>query len=184
MIHHNHILDKIPYTAEFYAADVAAIAPAAIARHGELEWRYATLASEIHGHVGIYNLIGVKMGLHAREMLGAKAGEMHVVSYGASTPPVSCFNDGLQVSTEATIGHGLIEVLHPFTPYAEAEFSTRSQRLRLRLKENCADVIHRTIDEAIAKHGKEKEYWSKMRQMALRYWLEWDRDEIFDIVHH
>lgn len=184
MIHHNHILTKIPISEEFYAADVAAIAATTIARHGETEWRYATLASELHGHVGIYALMGVKMGLYARELMSAEAGSLRVVSYAASTPPVSCFNDGLQVATEATLGHGLIEVLHPFTPVAEAEFHTRSQRLRMRLKNDCNEIIHRTITSATKAHGKDKEYWDEIRQMTLRYWSEWSRKEIFDVICH
>lgn len=184
MIHHNHILKKLPITEEFYATDVTAIAATTIARHGEAEWRYATLTAELHGHVGIYALLGVKMGLYARELMGAEAGSLHVVTYAASTPPVSCFNDGLQVATEATLGHGLIEVLHPYTPTVEAEFHTHSQRLRMRLKNDYDKIIRHAIADSLLRNGQAKEYWSEMRQIALRYWLEWNRKEIFDITHH
>lgn len=41
-----------------------------IAEHGEEEWRACVLTSEIHRHLGIYSLVGAKMGLRAREVFG------------------------------------------------------------------------------------------------------------------
>ena len=103
MLHHNHIIKHLPLNAEYYNDDIAPIAPIAIERRGEQEWRYAVLSLELHGHVGIYSLLGVKMGLYARELLGAEAGAMRVVSYAGSTPPISCFNDGLQVDMDQAL---------------------------------------------------------------------------------
>ena len=182
MHHHNHIFDDSALLKACYKEDIAAITQSTIKRHGALEWRCALLASELHGHVGIYSLLGVKMGLHARELLNAEAGELYVVSYAGSTPPVSCFNDGLQVSTEATIGHGLIEVLHPFAPHAEAEFSTHSSHLRLRLKSERRAFIEQEIRSAIAHYGKEAAYWDYVRELAISCWAEWSRGEIFEVI--
>jgi pyrimidine-specific ribonucleoside hydrolase len=182
MLHHNHIIKHLPLNAEYYNDDIAPIAPIAIERHGEQEWRYAVLSLELHGHVGIYSLLGVKMGLYARELLGAEAGSMHVVSYAGSTPPISCFNDGLQVATEATLGHGLIEVIHPFSPRIEAEFSTHNNTLRLRLKKEYIQLLLQNVAELKARYGLEKEYWDEVRQLALRYWVEWKRKDIFERI--
>lgn len=182
MLHHNHIIKHLPLTTEYYNDDIAPIALMAIDRHGENEWRYAVLTSELHGHVGIYSLLGVKMGLYARELLGVEAGTMHVVSYAGSTPPISCFNDGLQVATEATLGHGLIEVVHPFSPRIEAEFSTHNNSLRLRLKRDYAQILTHEIAELKALYGLGKEYWEDVRILALRYWVEWKRKDIFERI--
>lgn len=182
MLHHNHIIKHLPLSAEYYNDDIAPIAPIAIQQHGEQEWHYAVLSSELHGHVGIYSLLGVKMGLYARELMGVEAGAMHVVSYAGSTPPISCFNDGLQVATEATLGHGLIEVIHPFSPRVEAEFSTHSNSLRLRLKSEYMQLLQQNVAELKARYGLEKEYWDEVRQLALRYWVEWKRKDIFERI--
>lgn len=181
-MHHHHILtDTI--SSEICNADISAIASQTIARYGEKEWRYVLLTSELHGHVGIYALLGVKMGLFARELLGTEAGSLRVVSYAGSTPPISCMNDGLQVSTEATIGHGLIEVLHPFSPHAEAEFSTRQSAIRLRLKGEQQAMIDSRIESLIALYGKSEGYWCGVRQFALECWTEWNRKDIFELCH-
>lgn len=182
MLQHNHIIKHLPLSAEYYNDDIAPIAPIAIERHGEQEWRYAVLSLELHGHVGIYSLLGVKMGLYARELLGVEAGALRVISYAGSTPPISCFNDGLQVATEATLGHGLIEVVHPFSPRVEAEFSTHNSTLRLRLKSEYEQLLQHEIEELKALYGLGKEYWDDVRLLALRFWVEWRRKDIFERV--
>ena len=97
------------------AADPAieAMAERTIARWGKEEWRAVILTNEIHGHIGIYSTIGAKMGIYALELLSRlcnKAEELKVLSFAGSRPPISCFNDGLQISTGATLGHGAIEI--------------------------------------------------------------------------
>lgn len=181
-MHHHHILNDT-LSAEPCNTDIAAIASQTIARYGEKEWRYALLTSELHGHIGIYALLGVKMGLFARELLGAEAGSLHVVSYAGSKPPVSCLNDGLQVATEATLGHGLIEVIHPFTPCAEAEFSTRQSTIRLRLKNEQKEMIEDKVQSLTALYGRSDGYWHNVRQFALECWSEWNRKDIFELYH-
>lgn len=181
-MHHHHILNDT-LSAEPCKADIAAIASQTIARYGEKEWRYALLTSELHGHVGIYALLGVKMGLFARELLGAEAGSLRVVSYAGSVPPVSCLNDGLQVATEATLGHGLIEVVHPFSPHVEAEFSTRQSMVRLRLKSEPQAMIENRLESLTSLYGKSDEYWNSVRRFALEYWSEWNRKDIFELCH-
>ena len=97
------------------AADPAieAMAERTIARWGKEEWRAVILTNEIHGHIGIYSTIGAKMGIYALELLSRlcnKAEELKVLSFAGSRPPVSCFHDGLQISTGATLGHGSIKI--------------------------------------------------------------------------
>ena len=101
------VLKSFLFPTDFYADDVADMVGNCVQRHGEEEWRAVTLTNEIHGHLGIYSTLGAKMGLLARELFreeGVK--EMSVLSFAGSVPPVSCLNDGLQVSTGASMGHG------------------------------------------------------------------------------
>lgn len=55
-----------PVGGALYAADVVPIIDSAVARHGLSEWRAGVLTNELHGHLGIYATIGVKMGIRAR----------------------------------------------------------------------------------------------------------------------
>ena len=45
-----------------------------------------------------------------------------IISFAGNTPPISCMNDGLQVSTGATIGHGLITIEATAEAYPGAIF--------------------------------------------------------------
>ena len=178
----NRVFYDFPSCGQTYAADVRAIMPLAVDRHGASEWRAAVLTNEMHGHLGIYATIGVKMGMRAREWFGIGVDDMEVVSCAGLTPPISCMNDGLQVSTGASLGHGLIRTAEVDTPRPEALFTFKGRTLRLRLKEEYA----RRIAED-CRHGAEQcgglneEYWQYVRALALKYWLDFDRHEIFSV---
>lgn len=182
-MHHNHIFKHNHIDPALYSADIAAIAFPTIERYGIEEWHKAVLTCQMHSHVGVYAILGVKMGLYAREQMEAEIGTMRITSYAGTTPPVSCLNDGLQVSTGSTLGHGLIEVADSATsPQAEALFTTPQHTLHLRLREERAGIISHELDLAKARHGDRKEYWDEVRRIAIRYWAEWSRNEIFEIV--
>jgi len=92
-------------------------------------------------------------------------------------------NDGMQVSTGGTIGHGLITVSPdpPFQP--KADFTFKAKSVCLRLKEKYWYTIRSDIRTGIELYGLNTEdYWKHVRKLALNYWLEWDRMEIFDIA--
>ncbi len=117
------VFSGFPLHEENYTADVQEIMKEVIAKYGEEEWRLVVLTSELHGHLGVYAIIGAKMGLFARETLNAGHDELVIISHAGSKPPVSCMNDGLQVSTGATLGHGLISVTGIGIASPAAEFT-------------------------------------------------------------
>ncbi len=82
-----------------------------ISIHGLEEWKAAILTNEMHRHLGAYSLVGVKMGILARELLKADLDELNVVAYTGSNPPESCLIDGLQIATGASLGRGTIQNL-------------------------------------------------------------------------
>ena len=96
-----------------------------IKKYGMDEWNSGVLANELHRHLGVFAIIGVKMGIRAREYFNTGVDEFSVRSFAGSIPPVSCFNDGLQVSTGATPGHGLLTVINdqPASPSARIHIS-------------------------------------------------------------
>lgn len=171
-----------PTSRDCYAQDVRPIMGQAITLYGPSEWRAAVLTNELHGHLGIYATIGVKMGIRAREYFNIGVDDIEVTTYAGHCPPISCMNDGLQVGTGATVGHGLIRVAECGAPRPEALFRFKNKTLRLRLKPEYADRIRRDVRRGIELHGNlTEDYWQYIRQLALQYWIEFDRHEIFEV---
>ena len=153
-----------------------------IAKHGMEEWKASVITNEFHGHLGIYSIIGVKMGIRAREYFNVEKDILKVLSYAGYITPFSCLNDGLQVSTGATLGMNLISVADNRKPESSAEFTYKNETIRIKLKPEYAEKIAADIAEGIIKFGlMDDGYWKLVRQASLKYWLEWDRNKIFDI---
>ncbi len=171
-----------PTGRDVYAADVRPLIDSAIRRHGRSEWRAAVLTNELHGHIGIYALVGVKMGLRAREYFNIGVDDIEVTSRAGLRPPVSCMNDGLQVGTGGTVGHGLIRVADTPQPQPEATFRFKDRVVRLKLKPEYAERIRREVGRGVALYGVGSEtYWQYIRALALRYWIDFDRHEMFEV---
>lgn len=162
--------------------DILSIRQDTIDRFGIPEWEKCVLTNLIHGHLGIYSLIGVKMGLRAQELLGAEGPVVAVRSFAGSIPPVSCLNDGLQISTGSTLGRGLITLAPEAAARPEAEFSFAGKTIRLGLKAAYAQQIETDIQAAKARFGQTPAYWQAVREAAIRYWNTWDRGLIFDLL--
>lgn len=171
-----------PAQHDLYAADVVPIIDSAIVLHGPSEWRAGVLTNELHGHLGIYAIVGVKMGIRAREYFNIGVDDIRVETFAGHNPPISCMNDGLQVGTGATVGHGLIAVAETDRPHPEARFSFKGKTVRLSLKPEYARRIRDDVRKGIELYGDLTEpYWQYVRGLALRYWLDFDRYEIFDM---
>ena len=95
---------QFPYHKDAYRFDIATIADSAQKMYGQEEWKMCALTNEFHQHVGIYSIIGAKMGIYAREYFDVPLDKMVVRSNAGLSPPLSCMNDGLQISTGATMG--------------------------------------------------------------------------------
>lgn len=179
----NQVLKQIPTDTSLYLPDIQKYVAEIISRYGKEEWQAAVLANEMHRHLGVVATIGVKMGIRAREYFGAGLDELYVVSHAGLNPPVSCMNDGLQVSTGATLGHGLIEADSTGFPKPEAIFIYMGQKLKITLKEEYRRKMLSELREATLLYGLNSDtYWEYVRQLAIKYWLLWDRNEIFELV--
>jgi pyrimidine-specific ribonucleoside hydrolase len=162
-----------------FRADVAAVAGTILDRHGAEEWKAAVLTSELHRHLGIYSLVGVKMGIRARELLDAGLDDLEVESHAGLDPPLSCLTDGLQVATGASLGRGTIRVLEG-EKAASVVFVKDGRRLRLTLRPETVDGIRREIQEAVRRFGPlTPAYFDEIRRLSIQYWLELDRRESF-----
>lgn len=171
-----------PTGHSLYDKEVQPIIDSALLLHGESEWRAGVLTNELHGHLGIYATVGVKMGIRAREYFNIGVDDIMVVSYAGHKPPVSCMNDGLQVAAGSTLDHGLIRVADTDHPRPAADFSFKGKTIRLSLKPRYAERIARDVRHGILTYGFETEpYWQYIRQLALRYWLRFDRHDLFEM---
>jgi len=177
------VLSEFPVNREYYTYDVRQIMDSAISRHGTVEWKAVVMTDEFHGHLGVFSIVGAKMGIKAREIFNVGPDELEVVSFAGSMPPYSCLNDGIQVSTGATLGMGTIKLADDSITRPEAIFSHDDESVMITLKPEYLKQVNQDIREGIVKFGLMDEgYWKLIRSNALDYWLNWDRNEIFTIT--
>jgi formylmethanofuran dehydrogenase subunit E len=183
--HEDHglvVFEDFPDADRLIRSDIRPYMHQIIEKHGHEEWKYCVLTSEIHQHLGIYSLVGVKMGLRAREFFDVGVDALQVTSYAGARPPISCLNDGIQVSTGATLGHGTIHIAGDPDTRPEAEFTRNGRTVRIRLKPEYLQRIKADVSRGIEEHGNQTEaYFHYIRQLAIKYWLELDRKEIFEL---
>lgn len=174
------VLNVFPTDPSLFRDDVSPYVKEVIQRYGLEEWKACLLTNEFHRHLGTYSIIGAKMGVRAREILEAPFDTLQVVSYAGSSPPLSCMNDGLQVSTGASLGRGTIKIAEG-APKPEAVFLYGSQKLTLKIKKEIVDKIKADIKAAIKDFGGlNPEYFAHFRKLSIDSWLDLDRGEIFD----
>jgi pyrimidine-specific ribonucleoside hydrolase len=178
----NQVIKMFPSDPMFYSADVEPFVSEIIMKYGPDEWTSAVITNELHRHLGVFSIIGVKMGIRAREFFDTGVDEFSTVSFAGSSPPLSCINDGLQVSTGSTPGHGLWTVINDTPSLPSAEFRYMNHRIRLTLKPKIAEKIVAELKEINFVYGLDSNiYWELVRKNSLKYWRDLDRHEIFEI---
>ena len=174
------VLSSFPMDSSLFRDDVAGHVENIIRLYGEEEWKACLLTHELHRHLGINSLVGAKMGVRARELLEAPFDSLSVISKAGLKPPLSCMNDGLQVSTGASLGRGTIRV-DESQPKHQAVFIYGDSRLVLTLKSAYRDRIKSDIKAALERFGGlGPAYFAHIRELSIRYWEEFDRQEIFE----
>jgi pyrimidine-specific ribonucleoside hydrolase len=177
----NQVIREMPDDPSFYFADVEPGVSQIIKKYGKDEWTSGVIANELHRHLGTYAIIGVKMGIRAREYFNTGVDEFSAVSFAGSMPPLSCMNDGIQVSTGATPGHGLLTVRND-EPRPSVEFTYMNRTIRLTLKPEIAEKINSELKEINFVYGLDSNiYWELVRKNTIKYWLNLDRHEMFVI---
>jgi len=176
------IFNEIPTSGYMLRSDVNDYVEKIIKAHGYQEFKIAAITSEIHSHLGLYSIIGAKLGLRIMEYLHVGLDEVMITSYAGSNPPISCFNDGVQVGTGATIGYGTIMIAKVDKPYPKVLVEYNNRKIEFSLKQEVIDNIRKEIKELISTHGLESElYWTELRKISLDYWLNTNRHDAFEI---
>ncbi len=176
------VIKSIPADTSFYMTDLQPFVSEIRNKYGEDEWTSGIIANELHRHLGVFAILGVKMGIRAREYFSTGVDEMTVTTHAGSIPPLSCMNDGIQVSTGATPGHGLLTVDNEAPFFPAADFTHKGNIIRISLKKELADRVSSELKEINFIYGLDSDiYWELVRKNSIKYWLQFDRHEIFDI---
>lgn len=180
-VNQNQVIN-FSWRKEDYFPDIQPIMDETIKKYGKAEWVAEAMANELHRHLGVFAIVGTKMGIRAKEYFNAGIDEMKILSYAGNIPPFSCMNDGLQVSTGATVGHGLISVSPDTVVRPVADFTYMGRTIRLTLKPEFGKKIASEVKELNKIHGLSSDiYWELIRKLAVKYWASFDRREIFTI---
>jgi pyrimidine-specific ribonucleoside hydrolase len=178
----NIVFNRFPIQHEMFNYDIRPIIDSAIARYGYDEWKANVMTDEFHGHLGVFSIVGAKMGIKARDLFGVGSDMLDATTFAGNKPPYSCLNDGIQVSTGATLGMGTIHLATNKKTQPMAIFTYKDRSVRITLKKEYLEQVDADIKEGIMKFGlMDDGYWKLIRHNALKYWLEWDRNKIFDI---
>lgn len=94
-------------------------------------------AAAFHGHLGPYLVLGLRMGILAKNILGdpLMTAEIHT----KKTPPHSCILDGVQFSSGCTLGKGNITAKEDDHLYGI--FSSSSRTVHITIKEDILATI-------------------------------------------
>jgi len=180
------VLKRFPLEPDFYCPQAAALLRGGIVeKFGREEWAAVVMAHELHQHVGIYTVLGAKMGVRARELLDAPTRAVHVIVETGLDPPASCTVDGIQASLASTLAQKLIEVPPDVSdPRVAATFEYRGRSIRLSLRPEYAKKVKNIIQTAIETHGNlTPAYFHEIEDRSFDVWAEFDRREVFLVEH-
>lgn len=178
----NRVFIDFPVQANLYQPAYAELMDSTLSKFGAAEWKAICLTNEIHGHTGIYSIIGAKMGIRAMEYFNIGINNLKITSFAGNKPPLSCFNDGLQISTGSTIGQGLITISDSVSNVPGAVLEFNGRKVHISVKPEIAAQIKKDIEYGVENYGLENpEYWLYIEKLAMKYWAGMDRHEILVI---
>jgi len=181
-VERNQVIRVIPTDPDFYFDDVKPYVNEIIDLYGIDEWTSGVLANELHRHLGVFAIIGVKMGIRAREYFNTGVDEFFITSYAGTRQPLSCMIDGLITSTGATPGHELLEVIDSENPSPSAVFRYKDISIKMTLRPEISEKISAELKEFNFVYGLDSNiYWELVRKNAVKYWRDFDRHDIFII---
>ncbi|UCC38542.1 MAG: formylmethanofuran dehydrogenase subunit E family protein [Candidatus Aminicenantes bacterium] len=116
------------------------LAPVQSAEKVEQTEEYLSKAIEFHGHLGPYLVLGLRAGLYANQILGKEPMETEAFIKSKTTPPESCFADGVQFSTGCTFGKGNISLEE--SQGLQVTFRKDNKKLILRLRKEIIEEMN------------------------------------------
>ena len=115
-------------------------------------------ARKIHGHVGPFLVIGLRMGIAAKKALDISDAEQTHLRAKVTVPlnpPFSCLLDGVQVSTTCTIGNQRLQFENVKTIQATFQSEKTSKKVKITLNQQFWEQLEQKLaqdklDEAFA----------------------------------
>ena len=125
-------------------------------------------AERIHGHLGPFLVVGVRMGRTAMEILNLNTGdyELRVTAKTPLQTPFSCILDGIQATTKCTVGNQRLRVENSekeITATFEKQNSTEALRVIVSQK-----VVEDLVNRASEGVSNEKLAWKIARTPVNR----------------
>lgn len=96
------------------------------------------------------------------------------------SPVVNCLLFGMPPG--ASMGHGLFAVSAQKPVSVRAQFTCCCTSFELKLKPEFESLIKADIEKGVAQYGHAPAYWNYVRHLALTYWRDWDRTQLFDVI--
>ena len=178
----NRVFTTFPIDTTLYLPEYAKMLNSTIENFGLIEWKAISMTNEIHGHTGIYSIIGAKIGIRAMEYFNVGINNLEVITFAGNNPPLSCFNDGVQISTGATIGQGLITISDSISDIPSAIFECNNQKVNISLNPEIAKQMQNEIKYGVDNYGLlTDKYWLYIERLAIKYWADFDRMEILTV---
>ena len=132
-------------------------------------------AAEFHGHLGPFLAIGVRMGLIGLERVGKPRWNSLAVT--VSVPlriPFSCIIDGLQVSTNCTVGNQKLAVRDSPTIQARFKRNDNGHEITVALSKSMLEKVKsQLLQKGLPNHEIRRLAW-KIASMP--------EDELFDVT--
>lgn len=151
-------------------------------KYGDEEWASVVLTHEFHQHVGVYTIVGAKMGVRAREELGAPMRAVEVTMECGNKQPMSCVADGVQVALGSTLAQNLISLPNLGSPSVSAVFRYKDKVVRIKLKPDYQATINGWIEKAMKEHpGFTPEYFKAVEKSSYDAWMAFDRKDMFEV---
>jgi formylmethanofuran dehydrogenase subunit E len=115
-------------------------------------------ARKLHGHVGPYMVIGLKMGNAAKKALNTSDAESTHLKAEISVPlrpPASCLLDGIQVSTTCTVGNQRLQFKNAKTIQATFTSQKDAKTVKITLTKHFGEQLEQKkkqdkLDESFA----------------------------------
>lgn len=101
-------------------------------------------ARQLHGHVGPYLVIGLRMGAAAKKTLNISNTEIEHLRAEVAVPlfpPFSCLLDGIQVSTTCTIGNQRLQFKNSKTIQATFMVEETGKIVKITLAKKFREII-------------------------------------------
>lgn len=106
-------------------------------------------AENLHGHLGPFLVIGVKMAKHAKKILNMEKAEqldLQVMAKLPLTTPFSCILDGIQSTTQCTVGNRKLKVKN-FKEGVTAVFRLKNQNkiIKVQVKRQVLETLKQQL---------------------------------------